>query len=128
MMQAKAHSIRWAPAIAAAALLAACGGGQTTGTAGGTGQNSRGTGTATLSWAAPIENSDGSAVTNLAGYRIYHGTSADSLDQVVQVASPGITMYVFDNLSVGTHYFAITAYNTSGVESDRSAVGSKAIL
>jgi hypothetical protein len=33
-------------------------------------------GSATLSWAAPTENMDGTPLTNLAGYQIYYGTSA----------------------------------------------------
>jgi hypothetical protein len=71
---------------------------------------------------------DGSAVTNLAGYRIYHGTAANSLDKMIQVSNPGVTTYVVDALPAGTHYFSITAYNSAGVESDRSAVASKTIL
>src|SRR5690606_39089874 len=31
-------------------------------------------GSVTLSWTPPSENEDGSALTNLAGYRIYYGT------------------------------------------------------
>ncbi len=84
-------------------------------------------GSATLSWAAPTQNVDGSAITNLSGYRIYYGASAGSLGTMVQVSNPGISTYVVDNLSSGTWYFAVTAYNSAGAESDRSAVGSKAI-
>jgi hypothetical protein len=47
---------------------------------------------------------------------------------MIQVSNPGITLYVVDNLAAGTHYFAVTAYNTAGAESDRSAVGSKTIM
>ncbi len=75
-----------------------------------------------------MENHDGSAISDLAGYRIYHGTSADALNGMVQVSSPGISVYVIDNLPVGTHYFAVTAYNSGGVESDRSDVASKTIM
>jgi hypothetical protein len=35
----------------------------------------RGVGQATLSWTAPDENTDGTPLINLAGYRIYYGTS-----------------------------------------------------
>ena len=83
---------------------------------------------ATLSWSAPTENVDGSSVTNLSGYRIYHGTSANNLNSMIQVSNPGISTYVLDNLASGTHYFAISAYNSAGVESDRSAVASKTIM
>jgi hypothetical protein len=118
-------------AVLAGALLAGCGGAQTQATA--SGNNAApvtpgATGVATLSWASPTQNTDGSAVANLAGYRIYHGTSANALDSMIQVSNPGITLYVVDSLASGTHYFAVTAYNTSGAESDRSAVASKKIL
>jgi hypothetical protein len=82
---------------------------------------------ATLSWNAPTQNADGSALTSLAGYRIYYGTSASSLTKTISVATPGITTYVISGLSPGTYYFAITAYNSSNAESSRSNVASKVI-
>jgi hypothetical protein len=84
-------------------------------------------GAATLSWAAPDENTDGSALTNLAGYRIYYGTSADALDQVIDIPSVGITTYVLDDLTAGTYYFSIRAYNALGAESALSNVVSDTI-
>jgi ABC-type oligopeptide transport system substrate-binding subunit len=131
-MMKKRSNIWVLAAMLASATLAGCGGGETSASGpaatptvpGGAG----GTGAATLSWTAPTENSDGSAVTNLAGYRIYHGTSANALNTVVQVSNPGISLYVVDNLSAGTHYFAVSAYNSAGTESDRSAVASKTIM
>jgi hypothetical protein len=87
-----------------------------------------GMGTATLSWAAPTLNTDGSALTTLASYRVYHGASATSLTDVRTISSPGITTFVFDQLATGTHYFAVSAVNSAGVESAQSAVGSKMIL
>ena len=85
------------------------------------------TGTATLRWSAPTSNTDGSALTDLAGYRIYHGTSASALNDVTPISNPGISTYVFDTLASGTHYFAISAVNAAGAESARSSVGSKTI-
>jgi hypothetical protein len=84
-------------------------------------------GTATLQWQAPVQNTDGTALTDLAGYRLYHGTSATALTDVRVVSSPGITSYVFDQLASGTHWFAITAVNSAGTESARSGTGSKVI-
>jgi hypothetical protein len=84
-------------------------------------------GTATLSWTAPTTNTDGSSLNDLGGYRIYHGTSASAMNDVRIVASPATTNYQFTSLAAGTHYFAITAYTTAGIESSQSAVGSKAI-
>jgi hypothetical protein len=84
-----------------------------------------GAGTATVSWVPPTQNTDGSALTNLAGYRVVYGTSASALNQEVQLANPGATVHVISNLNSGTYYFAVKAYNTVGQESDQSGVVSK---
>lgn len=84
-------------------------------------------GNATLSWTAPTQNTDGSALANLAGYRIYYGTSASALTQVVQVANAGMTTYVLEDLSPATYYFALKAYNSAGAESTQSNVVSKRV-
>lgn len=84
-------------------------------------------GTATVSWTAPTTNTDGSALTDLAGYHVHYGTSPSALSTVVDVGSPGTTTYTVGNLSSGTWYFAVTAYTTSGLESALSTTGSKAI-
>ncbi len=86
-----------------------------------------GMGSTTVSWAAPTRNTDGSTITDLGGYVIHHGLSPNALTSTVRIANPGISSYVIDNLSTGTHYFALTAFNSSGVESAMSAVGSKNI-
>lgn len=84
-------------------------------------------GTASLSWTPPTTNTDGSMLTNLAGYRIYYGASASTLTQQIQVANPGVASYVVSGLSGGTYYFAVRAYNTAGAESASSTVVSKTI-
>ena len=85
------------------------------------------TGSATLSWTPPTQNTDGSALTNLAGYRINYGTSSANLSQTVQIANVGIATYTVSGLASGTWYFAVKAYTTGGTESDLSNVGSKTI-
>ncbi len=84
-------------------------------------------GTANLSWTAPTQNIDGSPLTDLAGFRVYHGNSANALTDVTQLPSSSVTTYVYSQLAQGAHYFAVAAYNTSGVESTLSGVGSKTI-
>jgi hypothetical protein len=84
-------------------------------------------GAATLSWTPPTQNTDGSALTNLAGYRIHYGTSASMLTHSIQIANPGLTSYVIENLSPGTYYFAVRAYTSSGAESDNSNIASKVV-
>ena len=86
-----------------------------------------GTGTATLSWLPPTENVDGTPLLNLAGYRIYYGQDAATLNQSVTIDNASINRYVIENLTSDTWYFSIKAYTATGVESDYSAVASKSI-
>jgi hypothetical protein len=83
-------------------------------------------GSATLSWVPPMGNSNGTVLTNLAGYRIYYGTTP-SLAQSVTVANPGLTRYALTGLAANTWYFAMTAYNSAGLESARTAVESTVV-
>jgi hypothetical protein len=83
------------------------------------------TGSVTVSWQPPTANTDGSNLSNLAGYKIYYGTSSGALNQSISIANPGVTSTVVDNLTSGTWYFAVSAYTTGGLESDKSGVGSK---
>lgn len=85
-------------------------------------------GRATLSWDAPSTRTDGSPLTNLAGFKLYYGTSASNLSNMVQVSDPGARSWVIENLTVGTWYFAASAYDQSGMESARSNVASKTIV
>jgi hypothetical protein len=85
------------------------------------------TGTATLNWTQPTQNTDGSTLTNLAGYRAYHGLSADALTEVKIINDPRATTTTFDQLASGMHYFAVSSVNAAGVESALSSVGSKSI-
>lgn len=84
-------------------------------------------GTATLDWTPPTENTDGSVLTNLAGYHIYYGTAADNLTETVKVTNPGLTAYTLTNLAPGTWYFAVTSYSSTGVESTRTGTVSVAM-
>jgi hypothetical protein len=84
-------------------------------------------GSATLSWTAPTENTDGSTLANLAGYRISYGTNASALTNSIVIGNPSVTTYVVENLSAATWYFAVTALTSSGTESDLSNVANKTI-
>lgn len=76
---------------------------------------------ATLSWNPPLYNTDGSELTNLAGYKIYYGQTETKLDMVILVNDPNLTSYNIDNLSSGTTYFFyITAFNSAGNESEKT--------
>jgi hypothetical protein len=84
-------------------------------------------GSAALSWIAPTENTDGSPITDLAGYHIYYGTSADALTTTVTVNGGSSTTYTVSGLSPGTYYFSVVAYNAEGVDSADSNLESKTI-
>jgi len=84
-------------------------------------------GNALLAWEPPTQNTDGSALTNLKGYKIHYGTTPGSYDHVVTLNNAGLSSFVIENLAPGTYYFAISAINTSGSESDVSGEASKTI-
>lgn len=84
---------------------------------------------ATLSWMAPSTREDGTALpsTEIAGYRIYHGPAPDQLTLLATDADATATRYTVQNLVPGVHYFAVSAYDTNGLESALSASLWKAI-
>jgi hypothetical protein len=84
-------------------------------------------GSATLTWAKPTQNTDGSPLTNLAGYVVRYGTSAAALSSQISIGSPNSTDVEISNLAAGNWYFEVSAINSANVESQFSALASKAI-
>ena len=84
-------------------------------------------GSAALTWTPVTRNTNGSTLTDLAGYRVHYGTSANAMNAVVVLANPSLTNYLVTNLSSGIWYFGITAYSRAGVESALSNVGHKTV-
>ncbi len=124
----------WAPALVSLALMGCGGSGVTVnsiaagemGPTSGSGTTTPVTATATLSWVAPTHNTDGSPLSDLAGYNIYYGTDASALTQTIQVANAAALGYVVSGLAKGTTwYFAVTSYTAGGQESAPSVVTSK---
>ena len=88
------------------------------------------------SWTAPTTNADGSALTDLASYRVYYGTSNPvtcpggstfaTVSSPTSSPAPGTTVnYQLKGLQAGTTYFVkVTAVDTSGNESACSAQAS----
>jgi len=76
-----------------------------------------GIGSVTLEWAPPQTNTDGSYISDLAGYVIYYGTDAGNYDKTIRIDNVGLTRYVVDNLVPATYFIVATAFNNSGVES-----------
>jgi len=76
-------------------------------------------GTAQLSW-------DPSISTDVAGYKVYVGTASGNYSSSISVGI--VTSYTVTNLGVGnTYYFAVTDYDSSGLESGLSNEVSKSI-
>jgi hypothetical protein len=86
------------------------------------------TGSAMLSWTPPTQNTDGTALNNLAGYRVYWGTSQGNYTNSTTLSNPGLSSYVVEQLTPATWYFALTAINAAGAESSYSNVASKQVL
>lgn len=84
-------------------------------------------GSATLSWVPPTANTDGSALNDLAGYKIHWGDRSGSYSHSTTIMNPGISTYVVENLTTGTYYFAVTALNSSSMESTFSNEASMTI-
>lgn len=89
--------------------------------------NQASNGSATLNWTAVTQNTNGTALTDLAGYKIYYGTSASAMDTVVTISNPTVNTYLVSNLSSGTWYFGVAAYASDGSQSAISNVGTKTI-
>lgn len=85
------------------------------------------TASVTLSWDAPTQNSDGTPLTDLAGYRVSYGTSATALTSSLKVAGATTTSVTIPGLARGTWYFNLRSYNAAGAESDPTATVSKTI-
>ena len=72
-----------------------------------------------LAWNAPTTNTDGTPATNLAGYHLYAWQGSGGTPQSVDVGNQ--TTYTLTSLVDGATYtFAVTAYNTVGIESSDS--------
>jgi hypothetical protein len=84
-------------------------------------------GSVSLSWTAPTENEDGTALTDLAGFKLYWGTEPGNYTNSVTIDTPGTTTYLVENLAPGTYEFVATAYNTAGVESIYSGAATKVV-
>jgi hypothetical protein len=109
------------------AALAGCGGGASgvTGSGSGGSGGTGGTVTGSMSWTAPTTYTDGSVIIGLAGYKIYYGTASGNYMGSINVVGKNSTSMPAATLTStvpapGTYYIAVTAYDSSGIESDYS--------
>ncbi len=101
-------------------LLGGCGGGSSSGNGGTGGNGGSGTGgtdgTIILDWDAPTTNADGTALTDLVGYKIHYGIASEVYNHSIDVGN--VTTYTLTGLTKGqVYYAAATAYDTSNNES-----------
>lgn len=75
---------------------------------------------ATLRWVIPTQNTDGSPLTDLAGFRITYGQSATPGGTTISIDDPTVTTRVIQPLAPGAWYFWVQARNSLGVFSDYS--------
>jgi hypothetical protein len=83
--------------------------------------SSGGTAAVTLTWQPPTQNSNGTPLNNLDGYKLYYGQTAGSLSNVVEISNPSTTSYSVQNLAPGTYYFAVASFNSTGIQSSLSS-------
>jgi hypothetical protein len=76
----------------------------------------------TVTWTFATNNVDGSALTDLAGAKVYYGTASSNYTVIVNVPGGvpgGEGSKTITGLKAGTtYYFNATAYNVAGLESD----------
>jgi hypothetical protein len=85
------------------------------------------TGSTTINWQAPTTNADGSVLTNLAGFRVYYGTSSTGLTNSMTVDDMTRRSATISSLIPGTWYFAVRAFNIAQTESVNSNVGTRTV-
>ena len=78
----------------------------------------------TLSWVAPAEREDNSALSlsAIAGYKVYYGTTQGQYSNSVAINDGTAVAYTFTGLPAGNYYFVITTIDTDGRESKYSSV------
>jgi len=104
------------------------GGGTGAGSGSGSGTGTSATGSVDLAWVPPTENTDGSALVNLNGYRIYYGPSSKNYTTTITITNPGLTRYVIESLPAGKYFFSVTATTSSGIQSSYSPEASTTII
>ena len=133
------YSIKLYGFIIICLVLTACGGGQQTGVP----ENETETGitdinpdptdqsddaepvnASVIHWSAPVlfENGDVVAPSDISGFKIYKGSTADSMTVIANISDSSQTNFDLRSFGTGTFYFAITVYDSNSNESTLSTV------
>ena len=75
-----------------------------------------------LSWVAPSEREDGTALyqAEIYGYRIYYGAESGNYQQQIDINDSSADQVQLDNLSSGVYYAVMTTIDVDGRESSYS--------
>ena len=119
--------------LALCLFLQACGGAGGPATEGGGSVSTPGTTAGIkmieLVWDPPAANSDGTPLMDLARYRIYIAQESPlSKESAASITVENVTTYTFTGFNPGTYYFAVSAVNFDGVESELSNEVEKILL
>lgn len=71
-----------------------------------------------VSWTPPTKRVDDSVLTDLAGFKIFYGTTPGSRTNSVDVGN--VSSYEIKGLTSNTYYFSVVAYDSEGTQSDYS--------
>jgi len=76
-----------------------------------------------LSWVAPAEREDNSALplSAIAGYKVYFGTTQGQYSHSVSISDGSATGYTFNDFAAATYYVVVTTIDTEGRESQYSS-------
>jgi hypothetical protein len=87
-------------------------------------------GDTTLTWTPPTTNVGGTPLLDLAGYKVYHASTAAGVPTATPLvlANPTASGTVLQNLPGGPRSFGVKAYNSLGTESAMSTLASKTIV
>lgn len=86
-----------------------------------------GAGSTRVSWTAPTTNTDGSALTDLSGFRVYYSTNNTSFTQSNPVNDSTARTTTINSLAAGTWYFMVRVLNSSQAESGNSNIAQKVV-
>jgi hypothetical protein len=75
-----------------------------------------------LSWVAPVEREDNGpiALSEIAGYKIYYGSTQGQYTNSLTINDGTATGYTFNGFATATYYFVLTTIDTEGRESQYS--------
>jgi hypothetical protein len=92
----------------------------------------------TLSWTPVTQNTDGTALTNLAGYHVLYSDDRNKLTEAAtdvtpgvtfkNINNPGISILLIEHTGAATYYYTVRAVNANAGSSSNSNIGIKVVV